>query len=917
MIEYEPGRWSVWFAFSLKGSIFPKSFVFAAPCGVLACGLHVLFHSTPQAMLILGAGDIGTSVLGGFTFVLGFLVVFRSQQAYARWWEGGTLLQLILIISRGGAMSSMDGLIRELQPSAKRPALSFADALAALVQAHKLEVEAASSTSCQDDLLVQDVSCGAPFPKSELVSTTVPEPAPLSNAIAPKAHPNNLGGVGNFFGPGLHQAPNRNGSQHSAWSVDTSNSTTPAEKANFSSYGKTDHVKIPGVIGKDDGLTVPVSAVSMTSQDEADQEQFLQDAGQKISAVTAMAAGLLLSGHASSQTMMEVYFHAWRSLVQHLHGYQNFRCRDVWQHELERTNSMRIQEAIRRKKDYARNALKNEAGQLNQASETTARTPRTFILNPRGEIRVGYDLFGMILLLYDITMIPLESFDLGEPFWFVFMDWFTMIFWTFDMFMTCMTGYVHKGNTIMNPRRIITHYLKSWFALDLIVVCPDWIVLLANLGDQYEDASGSSKLLRALRTMRVIRLLRLMKLQRFLNMLKDQIDSETVFILVTVLKLLLLLFALNHFLGSTFFAIGTLSRSNGLPSWITFYRITERTFWFKYGTALHWSLTQFTPASIELQPQNEYERFYSIFVLVIGLVIFSSFVSSITSSMAQLRTMSEDKSKQFWLLRRYLRQRRIDSNLSFRILRYVEYACQANSSSVPEAKVWVLKLLSAQLRDELQYQVSFSCLLQHPFFLRASLIATATMNRLAGQALSTIQLAAGDTRFTSGIPATEMITVSCGTLQYAKIGEEAEALLGRCTVVDKGSWICEAVLWTEWFHLGSLQATSEVSLVAVDRKAFEEAFSRDPLAHSMANEYAEAFVAWLNKTPRNMLSDVHAQDVMKPEVLKFLDSCDYCELDPPGMANLFPRPRSSRTVPKDQLQQLQQHHGSISEPVSS
>jgi len=38
-------------------------------------------------------GDAAASVFGGFNFILGFLVVFRSQQAYSRWWEGGTLLQ--------------------------------------------------------------------------------------------------------------------------------------------------------------------------------------------------------------------------------------------------------------------------------------------------------------------------------------------------------------------------------------------------------------------------------------------------------------------------------------------------------------------------------------------------------------------------------------------------------------------------------------------------------------------------------------------------------------------------------------------------------------------------------------------------------------------------------------------------------
>merc|ERR1719207_229685 len=41
----------------------------------------------------LDIGSKGTTVVSMFTFVLGFLLVFRTQQAYSRWWEGGSLLQ--------------------------------------------------------------------------------------------------------------------------------------------------------------------------------------------------------------------------------------------------------------------------------------------------------------------------------------------------------------------------------------------------------------------------------------------------------------------------------------------------------------------------------------------------------------------------------------------------------------------------------------------------------------------------------------------------------------------------------------------------------------------------------------------------------------------------------------------------------
>merc|ERR1719210_2655398 len=62
----------------------------------MAVCLHFLFHMDSEGgrtAAASGAGDVAADVLGGFTFILGFLVVFRSQQAYSRWWEGGTLMQ--------------------------------------------------------------------------------------------------------------------------------------------------------------------------------------------------------------------------------------------------------------------------------------------------------------------------------------------------------------------------------------------------------------------------------------------------------------------------------------------------------------------------------------------------------------------------------------------------------------------------------------------------------------------------------------------------------------------------------------------------------------------------------------------------------------------------------------------------------
>ncbi len=78
--------------------------------------------------------------------------------------------------------------------------------------------------------------------------------------------------------------------------------------------------------------------------------------------------------------------------------------------------------------------------------------------------------------------------------------------------------------------------------------------------------------------------------------------------------------------------------------------------WYRYSTALHWSITQFTPASMEVTPQNEYERFFTVCsstegdkhvwlcagrgIILSGMLIFSSFVSAITNAMNQLRNLN-------------------------------------------------------------------------------------------------------------------------------------------------------------------------------------------------------------------------------------------------------------------------------------
>lgn len=95
MIVYDTGGIQFFFnIFKSHGSVFPFALCFAGPNAIISF-IFVFFvakddsplqHFDPLKETVLS----NNAVWGGFSFLIGFLVVFRTSQAYSRFWEGCT-----------------------------------------------------------------------------------------------------------------------------------------------------------------------------------------------------------------------------------------------------------------------------------------------------------------------------------------------------------------------------------------------------------------------------------------------------------------------------------------------------------------------------------------------------------------------------------------------------------------------------------------------------------------------------------------------------------------------------------------------------------------------------------------------------------------------------------------------------------
>lgn len=324
-------------------------------------------------------------------------------------------------------------------------------------------------------------------------------------------------------------------------------------------------------------------------------------------------------------------------------------------------------------------------------SESTDRLPVggrcSMIAYPAQKSRVCWDLFGGLLILYDLFVIPLKVFEYPETVFTDTMDWMTLIFWTLNVPATLTVGYTYRGETIMRPKDIFINYCKTWMIVDIVTLAPDWAFTLVRMMnpsladvDESTNASGGFeeegvRLLRILRLARTARLLRLLKLQKVMEKLSDYLDSEIASIMANIFKMILLLLALNHLIACVWYAISLSLYQGGRPAWVEESGMLAAEWDNRYVTSFHWSITQFTPASKpDIDPGNLVERSFAIFVVVFALVGFSYVVGSILGSLAQLRSMTEQSAKDFWMMRRFLRRNHVPMELASRIQRFVEHA---------------------------------------------------------------------------------------------------------------------------------------------------------------------------------------------------------------------------------------------------
>eukprot|EP00930_Biecheleria_cincta_P036859 TRINITY_DN25265_c0_g1_i1.p1 TRINITY_DN25265_c0_g1~~TRINITY_DN25265_c0_g1_i1.p1 ORF type:complete len:772 (-),score=109.74 TRINITY_DN25265_c0_g1_i1:51-2138(-) len=438
------------------------------------------------------------------------------------------------------------------------------------------------------------------------------------------------------------------------------------------------------------------------------------------------------------------------------------------------------------------------------------------IVPPTSDVKVGWNMIGVLFLTIDLLITPLNMFVLGSPADDVLemFSYCSFSYWVCDMILQFISGYELHGQVEMRPSAIAWAYLSSrFFVLDFVLILTD--VGLFLMSSLQVDALQSVRMFRSLRLMRFLRLLRVGKLKKLLVFLSQRFTNIYVLTAMKVASGLAMMLVVNHFIACAFIWISELEPDG--KSWRLLAGLENEGFGVVYTCALHWSLTQFMPATNNIAPDNVAERLFAVVVIVLAMGVFSSFISSITNAVTSMRAVTEAARREGTLVRQFFNERSLSTKLYTKVVDYHRHS-GTFQDRIQESAVKSLRELPEKLKVQLHEEVYL------PTIRTAVWIQTNGIVSLDQMFFSQLCHCAVGEHVTSPssdvfLPDTDcagaiIVTGGCWVYQLADSEKRQE--------VEIQAWLCEISLWGHWIHRGRLISEASSTYCSVDGCRFSK-----------------------------------------------------------------------------------------------
>jgi len=524
-----------------------------------------------------------------------------------------------------------------------------------------------------------------------------------------------------------------------------------------------------------------------------------------------------------------------------------------------------VQELIGDDGNLCDDCVRLETDDRNSEFGEAGFSTKFFMLTPTSGWRLLIDVLSLFVLLYDLCLTPyLIAWDVALEGILYFGALGTTIFWTLDMLASFRTGFYSDGKLEMDARKAAMRYFRTNFLIDIAVLSTDLIgILLGIIFEDEETHVVGSEFLRFAKAGRMLRLagvFRVSHLGEVFTRLTMRYPGCA--IVWNVFQLLAVIIYINHMVACGWYFIGRVAYSDTGGRWIDLPDFTigsethtsrESSTLYQYVTAFHFSLTQMTPGSMQVAPVNSIERIFNLSCLLLGLLTFSTLISSLSAMMMDIKKKREASDKQLTVLRRFLRSTGVRRKMAIR-LEYVIFQKLWVQRPLTTHDVSALKLLPVKDRTDLDAELSKPFIVRLPILRLCHRVDASLVRKISHEAMDMQYIELGNLMFDSGKEAVGSYIIQSGrgiyTLDILTNGSWTRRdAVAEPIEVEETEWVTEAALWCQaWRHRGVLEpacnggAGGGAMVMILRAHGFARVVSERKLIRDIVYTYAATFV---------------------------------------------------------------------------
>ncbi|KAF0042287.1 hypothetical protein F2P81_005819 [Scophthalmus maximus] len=458
-----------------------------------------------------------------------------------------------------------------------------------------------------------------------------------------------------------------------------------------------------------------------------------------------------------------------------------------------------------------------------EKEQERVKSAGNWIIHPYSDFRFYWDFSMLMFMVGNLIIIPVGITFFKEETttpWIIF-NVVSDTFFLMDLVLNFRTGIVFEDNTeiILDPEKIKTKYLKSWFVVDFVSSIPvDYIFLIVEKGIDSEvyKTARALRIVRFTKILSLLRLLRLSRLIRYIHQWEEifHMTYDLASAVMRIFNLIGMMLLLCHWDGCLQFLVPMLQ---DFPSdcWVSLNKMVNDSWSELYSFALFKAMSHMLCIGYGRQaPESMSDIWLTMLSMIVGATCYAMFIGHATALIQSLDSSRRQYQEKYKQVEQYMSFHKLPADFRQKIHDYYEHRYQGKMFDEES----ILEELNEPLREEI---VNFNCrklVASMPLFANADPnFVTAMLTKLRFEVFQPI-----DYIVREGTIGKKMYFIQHGVVSVLTKGTIGMKLMD-------GSYFGEICLLTRGRRTASVRADTYCRLYSLSVDNFNEVLEEYPM----------------------------------------------------------------------------------------